>query len=145
MWSSKKSVLLSQIMTYVCAAVLLAAMFAAPTFLDFWYQSRRELIRTILVTFYCCCPFGFAALACLAQLLGNIRKEQIFVQQNVVMLRLLSWLCFAVTVVTVIAGCIYLPFFIAGCAAAFMGMILRVVKNVMSAALEIKNENELTV
>ena len=47
--------------------------------------------------------------------------------------------------ITLIGGCIYIPFMVVAVAAAFMGLMLRVVKNVMQNAVEIKAENELTI
>ena len=46
---------------------------------------------------------------------------------------------------TALSGVQYLPFFCAAVAAAFMGLMLRVVKNVMENAVELKTENELTI
>ena len=43
------------------------------------------------------------------------------------------------------SGYFYLPFYIVGTAAGFFALILRVIKNVFCAAIEIKNENELTI
>ena len=145
MWNSKKSTALSLVMTYVSTAVLIAMMFFAPSFLNYWYSSFGSLIKTILVTFYCCCPIAFAALYCLLRLLANIKKELVFVPRNVTLLRLLSWCCFGVAFVTLIGGVLYLPFILVAGASLFLGLILRVVKNVMAAAVEIKSENELTV
>ena len=44
-----------------------------------------------------------------------------------------------------VAGFFYLPFFIIGGASLFMAAIMRVLKNVMQAAVEVKNENDMTV
>jgi hypothetical protein len=145
MWNAKKSTVLSLVMTYVCAAALIAMMFIAPSFLNYWYNSFQSLVKTVLVVFYCCCPIAFAAIYCLLRLLSNIRKEYIFENQNVSLLRLLSWCCFGVTLVTFIGGILYLPFYLVAGSSLFLGLILRVVKNVIAAAVEIKTENELTV
>jgi hypothetical protein len=39
----------------------------------------------------------------------------------------------------------YIPFLFVAIAAAFVGLMLRVVKNVMQNAVEISEENELTI
>ena len=45
----------------------------------------------------------------------------------------------------VYSGYFYLPFYIAGTAAGFIALILRVIKNIFCTAIELKNENELTI
>ena len=69
----------------------------------------------------------------------------IFDDRNVSLLRLLSWCCVAASLITIVAGHFYLPFFIVGVAAGFFAVILRVIKNVFRAAIDIKTENELTI
>jgi hypothetical protein len=82
----------------------------------------------------------------LDRLLSNIRKEEIFIPQNVSYLRGISWACFAMCV-----PCLFVAvygsqtFLFIMVAAAFMGLILRVVKNVIEAAVLIKEENDYTV
>lgn len=145
MWNAKRSSTLSLVMTCVCAAALVAMMFFAPPFLKHWYGGYPNLVRTILITFYACCPIAVAAIACLLRLLINIRKDRVFIPPNVSLLRMLSWCCLSVTLVTLTGGVVYLPLILVAGAALFLGLILRVVKNVMAAAVEIKTENELTV
>ncbi len=48
-------------------------------------------------------------------------------------------------IVASIGGVLYLPFILVAGSSLFLGLILRVVKNVMAAAVEIKTEIELTV
>lgn len=145
MWNAKRSTALSLVMTYVSAVALVAMMFLMPFCFNYWYAEYNSLVKTILVTFYGCCPIAFAALYCLLRLLANIKKELVFIPRNIALLRLLSWCCFGVALVTLIGGVLYLPFLLVAGAALFLGLILRVVKNVMAAAVEIKTENELTV
>ena len=42
-------------------------------------------------------------------------------------------------------GVFYLPFCFIAVAAGFVGLMLRIVKNVMQSAVEIREENELTI
>ena len=89
--------------------------------------------------------FGFITLYSLIRLLFNIKKQEIFINKNVTYLRMISWCCFAVSLITLIAGVFYIPYCFIAIASAFIGLMLRVVKNVMQNAVEIKNENELTI
>ncbi|MCL2509356.1 MAG: DUF2975 domain-containing protein [Oscillospiraceae bacterium] len=146
MWNSKKSVTLSLCMTYVSLAALAALVFCAPTFLSWWYPPyRSDIARLVLITFYCCCPGALAALLCLLKLLHNIKKEEIFVLSNITLLRALSWCCFLDAAAALVSGLRYLPFLLVFGALVFLGLILRVVKNVMYEASVIKTENDLTV
>ena len=81
----------------------------------------------------------------LLKLLFNIKKGDIFITANVKYLRRISWCCFAVAAITFVGGIFYVPFGFIAIAAAFVGLMLRVVKNVMQNAVEIKTENELTI
>jgi hypothetical protein len=44
-----------------------------------------------------------------------------------------------------VGGTQYVPFLFVAMSAAFMGLFLRIVKNVMQSAVIIKTENELTI
>jgi hypothetical protein len=50
-----------------------------------------------------------------------------------------------VGIVTFASGFFYLPYFIVCGASLFMCAIMRVLKNVMQQAVEVKSENDMTV
>lgn len=108
-------------------------------------MKNPEIMSSLLATIYACCVPALAALACLDRLLNNIKKEDVFIQKNVALLRLISWCCFAVSIILAISGFYYILFLIVAVAAAFFGLILRVVKNVIEQAVIIKSENDLTI
>ena len=81
----------------------------------------------------------------LLRLLFNIKKDEIFINANVKYLRLISWCCFVVAIITFVGGVFYVPFLLIAVAAAFVGLMLRIVKNIMQNAVEINEENELTI
>jgi Protein of unknown function (DUF3036). len=103
------------------------------------------IITSLLVTLYFCTAFGLIALLCLDRLLANIRKEEVFTLKNVRYLRVISWCSFAVSIILFLSGFYYLLFLIIAVAAAFFGLILRVVKNVIEQAVMIKSENDFTI
>ena len=141
MWNSKRSTKLSLILT----DIIFAAAVVVGIFLPFivgWYIALKAVLITVC---YCCLPFAAAALLTLRLLLKNILKSEVFVSQNVKFLRILSWCCVAMALIALASGYFYLPFYIVGTAAGFFALILRVIKNVFCAAIEIKNENELTI
>ena len=143
-----RSARLTLYLTYIITAAVIAGAVTLPWLTD-WYittAKRNPSLRTVILTVcYICLPFALAALYSVIKLLKNILSGEVFMTANVRHLRLLSWYCGGVSAVTLITGYLYLPFYIIGVAAVFFMLILRVIKNVFAAAIEIKTENELTV
>lgn len=155
MWNRKNSVILSLGVCLVAAVFLTAGLFAGPWAVKMWFVVFRgwaehsaamtRMVRLFKICFYPCAALGYVTLYSLIRLLFNIGNDTIFVKQNVRYLRRISWCCVAVSVVTLIAGFFYLPYLFVFVAAGFVGLLLRVVKNVMENAVELKEENELTI
>lgn len=155
MWNSKKSTALSIIVCFLFLFILTVAMFLSPYGVKLWLTVYRgfnpngkalhDLLTLFKWCFYPCSVFAYITLYSLIKLLFNIKAMQIFIVKNVTYLRVISWCCFVVALITFIGGCIYIPFMVVAVAAAFVGLMLRVVKNVMQNAVEIKAENELTI
>ncbi len=103
------------------------------------------LKKTFCFCFYPCAVFAAAILYSLLKLLFNIKNEKIFITQNVKYLRTVSWCCFAIAIITFIGGFFYMPFMFVFAAGGFTGMLLRVLKNVMQSAVELREENDLTI
>ena len=108
-------------------------------------SGQESVYLPVLITLYCAVPFGVTALVCLDILLRNIRKEQPFIEQNVMMLRAISYCCFAEAVVFVYLALLKPFAVVIIIAAGFMGLILRVVKNVFEEAVRIREENDYTI
>ena len=146
--SHTKSARLTLCLTFLILIAVIAAAVTLPWLTD-WYickTGRNKELRSVIMTVcYICLPAALAALYSLIRLLKNILDGEIFIHGNVLHLRLLSWYCAAVALITLAAGYFYLPFYLVGLAAVFFTRILRVIKNVFAAAIEIKTENELTV
>jgi len=150
MWDSVKSVQLSLVCTKVVIALVIACACAMP-FLSksyFGYSlipiEAGSLFMFIAILYACCVP-AMAALICLHILLGNIKREKVFVSENVKLLRIISWCCFAAAFILMFAAWQYLLLGLTAVAIAFIGLILRVVKNVIEEAARIKAENDLTI
>lgn len=80
-----------------------------------------------------------------ARLLGNMKAERVFEEENIALLRSVSWCCAAVAAVCLLSTLYYLPFFIAAMAAGFLALIVRIVKNVFQQAVGMKDELDYTV
>ena len=143
-----KSLLFSQIGVAVFAALLLALDLGG-----YWAVGWLARLRGIgaksglgmLGTVYVGSVFAWLLLWRMWRLLGNLRKAQVFVPENVALLRHVSWCCAAGALVALGGSLFYLPFLFVALAAGFMALIVRVVKNVFQQATEMKSELDLTI
>lgn len=145
-----KSVMLTSVLVKVVYGLVAVCCVIAP-FLVKRYDSlvvasgQESVYFPVLITLYCAVPFAVVALVCLDILIRNIRLEQPFVTQNVTMLRIISYCCFAEVLVFVYLA-VLKPFAVVVLiASGFMGLILRVVKNVFEQAIKIREENDFTI
>ncbi len=153
MWNSNKSITLSLVVCFAVSIMLVLGVFFLPILLkiyfgDFETASDHRLFfmyKSVLICYYVCLLPAFTALYSLVKMLFSIRREEIFTDANIKRLRILSWCCFAVAFVTVIGFVFYRPLIIVSIAAGFMGLIIRVIKNVMCSAKILREENDLTI
>lgn len=148
MWNSGKSVTLSSICTKLVMVLVVLSAILAPKlvggYLDYTGKTA-PIVGKLLFTIYASCIPALGALFCLDRLLSNIRRNEIFISGNVIYLRWISWCCFGAALILLLSGFYYILFVIAGVAAAFFGLIIRVVKNVIQQAVSIKRENDYTI
>lgn len=151
MWNFRRSITLSIAVSFIIGAVLTFCAFALPGMLKWYFSAAHSIVppallfKTVLICFYICLPFAYLALFCLLKILFAVNKEEIFINSNITMLRILSWCCFAVAAVTLVGGRFYYPLLLIAAAASFIGLILRVIKNIMYSAKMLREENDLTI
>ncbi len=148
MWNPDKSVILSSICTKAAMVLVILAALAMPKLIPTYVEytgKNTEIIHSLLLTVYACAVPGLLSLVCLDRLLANIRREEVFSEKNVKLLRVLSWCSFLVSAILFISGFSYILFLIIAVCAAFLGLILRVIKNVFEHAIIIKQENDFTI
>ncbi|MDD2190548.1 MAG: DUF2975 domain-containing protein [Eubacteriales bacterium] len=148
MWNSSKSVLASSVCTKIVIVIVILTAVASPYLVKNYISYTMkdpDIITPLVMTIIACAVPGLMALFSLDRLLTNIKRKEVFIEKNVRHLRVISWCSFAVSVISLISGFYYLLFLIIAVAAAFFGLILRVVKNVIEQALIIKNENDFTI
>ena len=85
------------------------------------------------------------ALRCIDRLVVNILAGEVFVRDNVSRIRRIRWCCAWVSLVCLPASFFYPPLCFLAVIMAFLALVVSVVKNVMAAAVEIREENDLTV
>ena len=151
MWNKDKSIILSAVIIKVIYAAIAICCVAAPFLVRYYDESvviprgESSVFLPLLVTLYCIVPPAVTAMVSLDMLLANIRKGQPFISRNVTLLRIISYCCFAVSVLFIYFSFLK-PFgFAIVFAAAFFGVILRVVKNCFEQAVALREENDLTV
>ena len=123
-WNNEKSIGLTKFFIILFAAVYILVLVFCPRmtreFVDHSFSARGKDFNLFMATIYSSAvPLGII-LWNLYRMIGRIGEEQIFSDENVSCL--------------IIAAC-----------AAFMGLLIRVIKNVFVRAGEIKEENDYTI
>ena len=78
-------------------------------------------------------------------LLLFVKKDEVFTKKSVALVRGVSWCCICLGLIFVAIGMYFYIAWVVAFAALFLGLCIRVVKNVIEQATEIKQENDLTV
>lgn len=148
MTKEKRSIAITSVLIKVAIVLCTAALFLMPYAAKMYEQisfQRDNVTVPLLITFYVCAAFGFVILFVLNKLIKNIGSEQVFIDENVKLLKILSYCCFAIAVVTLIFARFRILVFVITFAAAFIGLILRVIKNCFTEAIRLREENDFTI
>ncbi len=151
MWSAKKSIRLSKSFTLLFMAVLAATLAGGPWLIPWVLEVARPYAHVanpalyFYLTLYIGGLVAGVLLAMLYRLLHFIGLGQVFTVQNTGLLRAISWCCFVGAAICAVSTLYYALWGFVGLAAAFVGLIVRVVKNVMAQAVCLKEENDYTV
>lgn len=136
---------------WCCRFLLLVVaimVFAFPSVLG-WFRTIRSLTdtacRVVTVGFYLCVPVVLFALWTMDRLVGNILKKQVFVAENVCRIRRVRWCCAGVSGLCIVPAVFYPPLWLMVVIMAFLALVVSLVKNIMAAAVELREENDLTV
>lgn len=148
MTKEKRSIAITSVLIkgaiVLCTAALFLMPYAAKMYEQISFQ-RDNVTVPLLITFYVCAAFGFVILFVLNKLIKNIGSEKVFIDENVKLLKILSYCCFAIAVVTLIFARFRILVFVITFAAAFIGLILRVIKNCFTEAIRLREENDFTI
>ena len=130
------------------ALAVVAMIFFVPPVLR-WYQALRNLsdkaALVVTVGFYLCVLVVLFALWSMDRLVTNILKKQVFVEANVRFIRRIRWCCAGVSLLCVVPACYYPPLGLMVVIMAFLALVISLVKNIMAAAVELREENDLTI
>jgi hypothetical protein len=82
----------------------------------------------------------------LVKLLLLVRRHLVFTDKAVSCLRTISWCCFIEAGLFVVSGVLFFGIdLVLAFVAGFLGLVLRVVKNVIEEAVALKAENDFTI
>ena len=149
----KLSVLISLVLTALMFAAGVVAAFFIPSALRFIADlsdgGRPPLsgqqLRMIGIDAYAVLALMLAGLGLLFALLILVRKGRVFTPTAVELIRYISWcLIFMGMLIAALTFFFRSAIFVGG-AVLFVGLTVRVVKNVIEEAVYIKEENDLTV
>jgi hypothetical protein len=151
MWNSKKSIILSIVCmrVVIVAAVVVAVMLPYLISIEFFswsaFRIHDAVVAKLMPVYYAVCVPGLIALFNAHALLVAIRAGRVFVAANIRYLRAISWCCFIAAAVFAAGSRGSLALLLIAAAAAFAGLIIRVIKNVLESGVELKDENDYTI
>lgn len=159
--SSRLSVRLSLAVSVLFFVLCAAGAFAIPRFCRLLVDMHDDYLTNISKTFiisdsvlraalaiglsYCALSICVIANCLLFRLLRLVEKGNVFTVRSVALIRGVSWCCFFLGFVFCAFSLLFTVFLVLSFVAFFLGMCLRVVKNAIEEATNIKNENDLTV
>ena len=155
MKNPKYSVKISITVCFALCVVLAVFIFAGPFIFELYMTKFRgflpdgeamKMLKTVFAaTFYPCAAISSVILYFLLKLLFNIKNGEVFIKNNVTALKTVSWCCLVIMVITFVGGMFYMPFLFVALAGGFVGLMLRVLMSVMQSAVELREENDLTI
>ena len=148
MTKNNRSIRLTGVLIKTAMLLCFGALFVMPYAAQIYKQvslMNDDVTVPLLITFYSCAAVGFVILFVLDRLVSNISKGQVFVSGNIKLLRILSYCCFVIALITLIFARLRIIVFVITFAAAFIGLILRVIKNCFEEAVRLREENDFTI
>lgn len=119
-----------------------------------WRLIDHIEFKFVFYPFLAVVPMGYIALALIDKLLGNIKKDIVFDTANTKILNYISVACIAAAVVGIVSTVVSITsdfydyiyvYVVLAAGEFFMALVLQVIKQVFEKAIEIKEENELTI
>ena len=143
------SVKVSKACIVLFAVIMAAVMVTAPKLFSLLIEKRIDYLSGklpyfLVSTYTACVPAAFA-LKAMYSLLGNIENGKVFIDENVVHIDRVSVCCIAAGFICLVSCLYYLPFVMPGVARGFVGLILKVVKNVFRQAVELQKDSDYTI
>lgn len=150
-WSLWVSLAIALLLFLVCVAGFFVLPWLTKVLIDLPDTiGSRELISQAGCGFVLALAYGVLATILLIDtlmigLLVRVKAGKVFTEQSVMLIRGMSWSCVLLAAVFCGLGVYFQLAFLVAFAAVFLGLCLRVVKNVIEEATRIKTEHDMTV
>lgn len=149
---------LTQFVVRLCYFLLAASVIAFPVLMRAkegdWYYFVMIAVhgKYLIYPFYAVVPAGYIALISLSKILTNLKNDTVFDEKNVRLLNIITACCLFASAVGLVSfiviAVIYKSIetvFLLSMGEAFMALVVRVVRNVLKKAIDIKEDNDLVV
>ena len=153
--SRRVSVQISLALTILFFVALVVCAFAMPWLVDVFLDMKEGTGRGpfdvsatggfVIAVAYLILVVAAVTDGFLLRLLLLVKKGQVFTATSISSLRAISWCCVLAGVLFMSIGWCFMLSLAVGFVAVFVGLCLRVMKNVVEEATLIKSENDLTV
>ena len=107
----------------LCVISLFVMPYAAKVYKELTIMDN-DVTVPLLITFYTCAAVGMFILVILDRLINNIRKGNVFIEDNVKYLRILSYACLIISVITLI----FAAFRFLACIITFSSLFFALIK-----------------
>lgn len=151
-WTDKNSIMLTRISIYLFLIVgVIGIVFADTIAHDIMFPGGFDTDMGFgdITTFVICMQLGIVVaiviLVLLHKLVMNLSKDEVFTEENIHLLRMLSWLCMLECALDVGFAFNYGSWILVAAAMGFIALIIRVIKNVFCQAYLLKEENDFTI
>ncbi|MBE6741233.1 MAG: DUF2975 domain-containing protein [Ruminococcaceae bacterium] len=154
----QKTTALCQVIVRICYVLLLGAVIAFPFLMKVPVGSAFHFVmiaghgKYLIFPFYAVVPAGYIALICLDKIMGNILSDIVFDSRNVKLMNIVTACCLYASAVGLISYIIIAIIYksietviLLSMGEAFVALVVRVLRNVMKKAIEIKEDNDLVV
>lgn len=134
--------------TRLVLGILVALCFLMPQGVALFSRMRPlhdSARKAILIGYYLCMAPNSLALLALESLLRRTRRGEVFLRQNVRLLRRLIWYCATTAVICLVCAWFYLPLLFLVVVLTFLCLVIGVVAQVIDQATALREEHDLTV
>ena len=98
---------------------------------------RLEILATtIMITCYPCAPFTVLSLWYLRKVLKNFLAKNYLAPENEKYLKYMAFCCMIISLITVVAGRFYLPFFLVAATFLFLSLLIFVFRRILDELKE---------
>lgn len=129
--------------------VIALMLLCFPILVERYHQHFRPLESAervaIIGGFYACAVWVMCALWKMDKLLRNILRQSLFIEENVKCIKTVCLCCMTVSLICLLASFGFPSLLFLSVIMAFLSMVVNVVCQVMKAAVELREESELTI